>query len=207
MKIEKIEASKHITGRFLLYLEGGDPPLKVTEAEMLTFDLHRGRDLDEATLAELSEAGTLSGAKGRAAALIGSRPLSKQALIRRLTDKGETAEHAAAAADWLEEIGAVNDADYAALLVRHYGEMGYGARRLREKFYEKGVPKELWDDALLELTDPAEQIDRFLASKLRGRIPDEKERKRLSDALSRRGYDWGDIRAALRRVAETELTD
>jgi SOS response regulatory protein OraA/RecX len=56
------------------------------------------------------------------------------------------------------------------------------------------------EDALEEAPDNAAQIDRFLEQKLRGRQPDEKEKKRLSDALLRRGYPWGDVKAALNRL-------
>ena len=50
------------------------------------------------------------------------------------------------------------------------------------------------------MPDPAESIDRFLQTKLRGKRPDEKEKKRLSDALLRRGFFWPDVKAALNRL-------
>ena len=62
------------------------------------------------------------------------------------------------------------------------------------------MPRELWEEALEELPEPAEQIRRFLEGKLRGRTPDEKEKKRLSDALLRRGFGWGDVKAGLNRL-------
>ena len=81
--------------------------------------------------------------------------------------------------------------------------MGGGPGRIQEKLREKGVPRELWDEALEELPEAAGQIDAFLAGKLRGRVPDPREKKRLSDALARRGFSWGEIRSAwLRREAE-----
>ena len=78
--------------------------------------------------------------------------------------------------------------------------MGYGPQRVRDKLYEKGVPRELWEEALDQLPDNGEQIDRFLQSKLRGRTPEEKEKKRLTDALLRRGYSWSDVKAAWNRL-------
>ena len=58
----------------------------------------------------------------------------------------------------------------------------------------------------LEESDDA--IDRFVASRL-GRIesPDQKDIKRVSDALVRRGYSWSDIADALRRYTDTLDTD
>ena len=68
------------------------------------------------------------------------------------------------------------------------------------------MPREHWDTALEGMDDPAEAIDAFLRKKLRGaELSDPKVRKRLSDALARRGFRWEDISAGLRRLgAEPE---
>ena len=206
MRIERIEASKHKRGRVLVFLADG-ACLKITEQELLDFGLRAGDDLNEATLAKLKEAAGVSNVKATAADIIGKRAMSRAALEKKLKEKGASEADARYAAEWLEAIGAINDADYAALLVRHYGEMGYGPARVREKLYEKGVPRELWDDALDQLPEGGEQIDRFLQGKLRGRTPDEKEKKRLTDALLRRGYSWGDVRAAWNRLGSETWED
>ena len=59
------------------------------------------------------------------------------------------------------------------------------------------------EDTLQHMTDSkalGEAIDRFLQKKLMGRQPDRAERKKLSDALMRRGYGWEDIRSAMGRL-------
>ena len=206
MRIERLEASKHKRGRVLVFLADG-ACLKITEQELLDFGLRAGDDLNEATLAKLKEAAGVSNVKATAADIIGKRAMSRAALEKKLKEKGASEADARYAAEWLEAIGAINDADYAALLVRHYGEMGYGPARVREKLYEKGVPRELWDDALDQRPEGGEQIDRFLHGKLRGRMPDEKEKKRLTDALLRRGYSWGDVRAAWNRLGSETWED
>ena len=198
MRIERIEASKHKRGRVLVFLEDG-ACLKITEQELLDFGLRAGDRMDEAALNRLKEAAGVSNVKAAAAELIGKRAMSRATLEKKLREKGASADDARYAAEWLEAIGAINDADYAALLVRHYSEMGYGPARIRDKLYEKGVPRELWEEALEQLPDHGGQIDRFLQGKLRGRTPDEKEKKRLTDALLRRGFSWGDVRAAWSR--------
>ena len=199
MRIERIEATRHKRGRVLVFLEDG-ACLKITERELLDFGLRAGDDLDEETLAKLKEAAGVSNVKATAADLIGKRAMSRASLEKKLKEKGASEAEARYAAEWLEAIGAINDADYAALLARHYGEMGYGPQRVRDKLYERGVPRELWEEALDQLPDNGEQIDRFLQSKLRGRTPEEKEKKRLTDALLRRGYSWSDVKAAWNRL-------
>ena len=201
MTIERIEASRHKKGRVLVFLEDG-ACLRITEQELLDFGVRAGDELNDKTLQKLKEAAGVSNVKATAADLVGKRAMSRRDLERKLRDRGASEAEARYAAEWLEAIGAINDADYAAVLARHCADLGYGPQRVREKLYEKGVPRELWDDALDTLPDPAGQIDRFLVSKLRGRVPDEKEKKRLCDALARRGFAWPDIRAGWSRLGE-----
>ena len=198
MIIESIQRSRHRKGRILVYLADGSV-LKITEQELLDFGLRPGDDIDDGRLQALKEAAGVSDVRSAAADLIGRRAMSRAELEQKLRRKGASENDARYAAEWLEAIGALNDGEYAALLARHYAAMGYGPARVREKLREKGIPRELWDDALDTLPDSGGQIDRFLAAKLRGVPPDEKEKKRLSDALARRGYGWSDIQAAWRR--------
>jgi len=99
----------------------------------------------------------------------------------------------------MEELGYLNDAAYAVNVVRHYSAKGYGERKLRDELYRRGVPRDLWDEALQQAGSPDEALDAFIAKKLAGKTPDPKELKKVSDALARRGYHWNDISAALRR--------
>ena len=51
------------------------------------------------------------------------------------------------------------------------------------------------------------QIDRFLQSKLHGRAPEDKEKKRLTDALLRRGFSWGEVKSAWGRYGSEVWED
>lgn len=201
MQVERVEPSRHKKGRILVFLDDG-ACLKITEQELLDFGLRSGDELDEDTLRRLKEAAGVSNTRAAAADLIGKRAMSRRDLERKLQEKGANEAEARYAAEWLEAIGALNDAEYAAALARHYSGRGYGPARVREKLYEKGIPRELWEDALEQIPENDGQIDAFLAGKLRGREPDEKEKRRLTNALLRRGYPWGDIKAAWNRLGE-----
>lgn len=203
--VQKLEPSRHVRGRFLVWFEGATEPLKVTENEVVSFALSQGRTLEEEELSRLKEAGGLSSAKARGARMLGERPLSRRELTRRLVEKGETPEHAQAAVDWLEELGALNELEYARSIVRHYTARGYGAQKLRQEFQRRGVSRELWDQALEEQSDPVDRVVSFLEKKLRGQAQDPKLLKRATDALLRRGFRWEEIRAGLSRYgAEIE---
>ena len=203
MRIVELKPSRHGQGRFLAKLEDGDI-LRLTEEELLRFRLRQGMELDGEALEALRASAKASKAKAAAANIIGSRALSKRELTRRLVKKGNDETDAQAAADWLEDIGAVNDAAYAASLVRHYGEKGYGPARVREELRRRGVDRALWDEALEELPDPAGILDRLIQKKSGGDLRDRKELKRISDGLLRRGFAWCDVKDALRRYTEIE---
>ena len=197
MRVERIERSKHKQERVLVHLEGGDL-LRITESELLHFGLYVGLDVGPETVVQLHKCGARSETRVRAANMVSARPLSKRELARRLVQKGAAADDADAAVEYLENVGALDDAAYAAMLVRHYSAQGFGAARLRDELYRRGVPRELWDAALAETPDVQETLARVIASKTKGKPLNEKDTKRLADALLRRGFSWSEVRSALR---------
>jgi len=201
MQIIEIKRSERKKDRILVKLDSGDL-LRVTEEELLRFGLRAGMELDEEQIGALQSAAKTSSAKTVAANMIGSRALSKQELQRRLVRKGVEGSDARDAADWLEDIGAVDDAAYAAAIVRDYGRRGYGPARVREELRRRGVPRELWDEALEEMPESSDILDALIRKKCRGDLSDPKEIKRVSDGLLRRGFSWGEVKAALSRYAE-----
>ena len=201
MRIEEIRKSERKQGRFLIKLEDSSL-LRVTEEELLRFGLSVGMELDAGQIEALKVSAKTSSTKAAAANMIGSRALSKQELTRRLVRKGAEESDARAAADWLEDIGAVNDADYAAAIVRDYSRRGYGPARVREELRHRGVPRELWEEALEALPESDDTLDALIRKKIRGDLSDPREIKRVSDALLRRGFSWGEVRAALSRFTE-----
>lgn len=203
MQITEIKPSQHKKDRFLVELEDGSI-LRATEEELLRFSLRAGLELDGQMLEALHASARKSAVRAEAANMIGSRPLSKKELTRRLVRKGADAEDAGAAADWLEDIGAVNDREYAALLVRHYAGKGYGRARIREEMRRRGVDRELWDGALEELPDQTETLDRLIQKKCRGDLSDRREVRRVSESLMRRGFSWSEVKEALRRYTELQ---
>lgn len=199
MRITRIENSKHVQERVLVYLEEGDP-LRITQNELLQFGLYQGMDLSPDLVVQLQNTGRRSESRAAAARMASGRMLSRKELTDRLNRKGVDPDTAEETADWLEALGAVDDAAYAGVIARHYAASGYGPGRVRQELQKRGIPRELWEDALSQLPDSADAIDGFLKKKLGGRTPDHAMLKKLSDALLRRGFSWNDIRPALNRL-------
>lgn len=170
--------------------------------ELLEFQLKPGLLLEGEALERLEDACRYDQVRRKAAELAAARLLNSGQLQRKLTEKGADPEHARRAAQRLRELGAVDESAYADTVVRHYARKGYGARRIRAELQRHLVPGEYWEDALAQLEDPAEVLDRLVESKLRGKEADRQTLKKLADALCRRGYSWEQVRSALRRREE-----
>ena len=205
MRIEKLSPSRHKQGRWLVQLEDGSL-LRVGEEQMADFALYTGMELEEETVQALLEASAESALREKALSLVTQRPHARVELIRKLAEKGARPEQAEKTADWLERLGLLNDREFAAALVQHCSAKGYGPMKLKDELYRRGVPRQLWEEALAQAEDPAAAIDRFLSRRWKGERPDRKECKRAADALARRGYLWQDISEGLTRYTQ-ELWD
>ena len=207
MVIQELKPSKRVEGRWLAVLEDGSI-LRVSESEVIDFALYTGKELTEEEGEALCASARRSELKGKALNLVTRKPLSRRELERKLKEWEATEEESAALCDRMEELGYLNDAAYAAMVVRHYCAKGFGEKKLRDELYRRGVPRDLWDAALEQASDPAESIDALVAKKLAGKNPDRKELEKVSAALLRRGYSWSDVRDAMGRYgAETDDYD
>ena len=197
MKLEKLEPLDSPNYLRLIFEDG--KRLKAPAFKVVELGLTPGAEVTPEVFLALENAQSLASCKERAVRILTASGLSKKELQKRLVQKGESGEDAEAAVAWLEELHLIDDLETAKQLVRSACLRGYGAARAKSILYEKGIPKELWDEALAELSEMDNAIDTFLRRKLDGRTLDAKQIKKTVDALLRRGHSYHDIQAGLRR--------
>lgn len=197
MKLEKLEPLDSPNYLRLIFEDG--KRLKAPAFKVVELGLTPGAEVTPEVFLALENAQSLASCKERAVRILTASGLSKKELRKRLVQKGESEEDAEAAVAWLEELHLIDDLETAKQLVRSACLRGYGAARAKSILYEKGIPKELWDEALEELPEMDDAIDTFLRRKLDGRTLDAKQIKKTVDALLRRGHSYHDIQAGLRR--------
>ena len=197
MKLEKLEPLDSPNYLRLIFEDG--KRLKAPAFKVVELGLTPGAEVTPEVFLALENAQSLASCKERAVRILTASGLSKKELQKRLVQKGESEEDTEAAVAWLEELHLIDDLETAKQLVRSACLRGYGAARAKSILYEKGIPKELWDEALAELSEMDGAIDTFLRRKLDGRTLDAKQIKKTVDALLRRGHSYHDIQAGLRR--------
>ena len=198
MRIESIEQTRSPQGKLRLRFEGGESML-VLPAVITELGLYAGLDVPEAGMDSLREQNAAASAKNRAVRILSAAAVSKNELEHRLVQKGESPEHAAQAAEWLDSLRLLDDRALAAQLVRSAAAKGYGEARVRQLLYAKRIPREFWEEALAQMPDQSGAIDEVLSKRFRGKAPDRAECRRATDALLRRGHRWQDIQNALER--------
>lgn len=201
MKIESLREPTVRGGRYTVTLDDGRR-LRLEQSTVGEFALYPGRELTAEELDQIRAANQRASAKARAVRIISATNVSKKDLERRLVQKGETPELASEAVQWLTELNLLDDLETARQLAQSAARKGYGAARIRQILYQKGIDRQLWDEAMEELPEPDDAIDRFLQSRFKGEKPDERETKRAVDALLRRGHRWADIRSAIARYTD-----
>jgi regulatory protein len=165
-----------------------------------------GLELTDEEMKDLRISAEKMSAKMRAVRIVAASNVSKTDLEQRLIRKGESQSSAREAVQWMSDLNLVDDAETAHQLVQQCIRKGYGVARAKQALYEKRIPKEYWEQALADYPDQTEVIMAFLRSHIKNDA-DERQKKRVVDALIRRGHSYGQIRTAMRQLDFDEFQE
>ena len=195
MKVESLKTAPDRAGRYWVTFDDGSK-MGLYRQTVEDFALYSGKELDEQAAEALRTAAGQMSAKMRAVRIVSAASVSRRDLEARLVRKGEDPQQAKEAVAWMEDLHLVDDRATAEQVVSSCISKGYGLMRAKQALYEKRIPKEYWDEALVDYPDQTEKITAFLKSRLDA-DSDEKQVRRAVDALIRRGHNYGTIRRAL----------
>lgn len=163
------------------------------------FSLYAGLELTDEQMKSLQTAAGRMSAKMRAVRIVSASGVSKKDLEQRLIHKGESPADAKTAVQWLSELDLLDDQKTAEQVVRRCIDKGYGVNRAKQALFEKRIPKEYWEDALEDYPDQSDFICSYLQSHLDA-AADMKDRRKVIDALIRRGHSYPAIRREMEKL-------
>ena len=199
MRIDVLKTAPDRAGRYWVTLEDGSK-MALYRQTVEDFGLYTGLELSDEDMEKLRSAAGKMSAKMRAVRIVSATNVSRRDLEDRLIRKGEDPDQAKEAVKWMEDLHLVDDRSTAEQIVRSCISKGYGMARAKQALYEKRIPKQYWEDVLMEYPDQEEKIEAFLRSRLTG-DSDQKDVKRAIDALIRRGHGYGVIRRILNQLS------
>lgn len=184
-----------MVGRFKVSFSDGSV-LKLYKQTVQDFGLYTGLELNEEECEHLQKAAMQMSAKMRAVRIISAGSVSKRDLQQRLIQKGEDELCAKQAVSWLEEMDLLDDQKTARQIVERCIAKGYGLARAKQALYEKRIPKEFWQEALAEYPSQTDAIRNYVQAHLKD-PEDAKMKKKVIDALIRKGHSYHEIRLVL----------
>ena len=163
-----------------------------------------GREIDDDELKEIIDKSNERRAKEKALWLISYRSHSKKELFDKLKRSFDE-DSAQKAVDRMEELGLINDEEFAKLYARKLvNGKKMSVKAAEFELYRKGIDKITAEQVLGELEyDPQTQIIEFITKKYKN-INDEKIKRRAVAALQRKGYSWEEIKQAIESLVSEE---
>lgn len=201
MRITDVAATKK--GRLAIFVDG-EFLFSLHPDTYAASRLSIGDETDPQALEDLRCESEIKSAKERALRLLAGQDYTHKQLVeklRRYTDD----EAAREAARRMEELGLIDDADYAMRCARDLVRLRhFSPRRAAQELRRRGVGDEEIEAALAQFEgdDPREAIARIVLKKYPRIFEDEKTEKRAVGGLTRLGYAYGDIRYVLAHFEE-----
>lgn len=200
MIITDIQPRRHRLSQLFI---DGEAAVKVDTETWLRSGLTIGDEIDDERLHRLLQASAAHRAHEKALYLLEHRAHSKKELADKIARAEFDREAANAAAERMEELGLVDDEQYARRLAQElFTRKNYGARRVKQELRQKGIADEIIALVIEEFSpeddETVEKIREIIERKYPAAREDEKIRRRAINALQRYGYTMDDIFTVLK---------
>lgn len=173
--------------------------LLALDSELCEIRLKVGMELDSERLLELVRESHVKRAKSRAMWYLSRSSMPKEKLRKKLAEKFP--DYAAvAASDRAEELGFVDDAEYAKRKLQLLIDNKKVSVKMAAKMLLlEGVGREDVDAAVMEAEyDPTSAILTLVERKYKNKLSDKKDFQNTVAALMRKGFSYSEIRNALK---------
>ena len=205
--LTKISPTKQ--GRLALFFDD-EFKFSVDLDTIAEFALQKDMSFTEEEYQELFQKTQYKKAKDRAFKLLGYKSYTRFLLKQRLLREDFSEEVVDEVLDRTEELGFINDADYARRCAADLLNLKkYSFSRIRQELRRRGISDLNIDETLENLAeevDPQVQISEIIRKKYSKCLSDEKGKRKTVNALLRLGYNYSQIRQAMNEF-EIELDD
>ncbi len=178
-------------------LESGEKTL-VDISVCEEFSVFEGKEISSEKLREITDISNYRRTFNRAVWYVERGSLSRKKLCQKLKTAGFKKPYIEKAVARLTELGLINDGELAERLAENLLKSGVSKREALQKMMLKGIPCELARNTLdMFECDPAEQIMLLINKHYLQKLETEEGVKKVYAALSRKGFNYSDIKKAL----------
>ena len=199
MLITSIEKQKRSKKRWNIYVEG-DFFCGLYADTILKYGLHVNQDFNEAKLHEIKDYDEYIYGKESALNYLSYRIRTTSEIKKKLKEKKVTSKTSGKIIKYLEDAGLINDEEFARTLIEeNIKRKPVGIKVLKQKLFEKGVPKQIGEKVLESVFEKVSEKELALQNfnklipKLKGKEKIE-QKKKVYEFLTRKGFSYDVIR-------------
>lgn len=191
------------TGKHLCEITLEGKTVKIDNDIVLEQALKKGDEISEKRLEQLITLSENKRALSRSVWYIERGDLSKKALCDKLKRAGFCAGAIDYATARMQELGLINDSDYAARLAERLLSDSVSRREAVIKMQNKGFSFSQAKEALeMFECDETEQIKALIIKKYKTKLTDEESVRKVFAALQRKGFSYSNIKTVLNQYSE-----
>jgi regulatory protein len=200
MIITAIEPQKKRASRVSIFIDG-EFAFGLSLDALAELGLKKGQSVTAESAEQWKTTAEFDEAKNAAFTMLTRRIRSEKEIRDKLRKKKFTDPIIQRVVTRLYELKLLSDENFAEALVREKLKRPIGKQALKTKLYQKGIARDTIDSVLESADLNADELCLKAAEKKvkllsRERDP-QKKKKKLSDFLARRGFDWETIRNAM----------
>lgn len=201
MKITGIKPARH--RQTTVFLDG-EGTLLDTETFLLS-GFREGDEISHEQWQELCERSVNNRAYEKALYLLEYRAHARGELLTKIC-REYPKEAALLAVARVEELGLINDLDFAVRLAEELTcQKGYGKARVKADLGRRGIDREIIDRVISSLPeDQRESCKNWMMKKCKTPPADSKEQAKLLSGAVRRGFDYATAKAVLKEIVLEE---
>ncbi|MBN1351279.1 RecX family transcriptional regulator [candidate division KSB1 bacterium] len=210
-EITRVEPQKRNKKRRSIFLDG-EFAFGVDEELIYKYELYEGSRINLDTVGKILEEEEFKRALDKALRFLAYRARSEKEMRDKLVQSGYDEDTIVRVITILKEKKYINDKEFASLFVRERLRLRpSGQYLLKHELKQKGIPEEIVNNTLADIfseysqTEIARDLIRKKENSYRNLEPNIR-RKRLTDFLLRRGFDW-DIVAIVMEEWQNESND
>ncbi len=196
--ITDLKQAKGRGKRLHIYLDG-EFTCTIDQFTAYKHRLKIGQEISVDILEEITLESELSSGFEKAIDLISKTPKTKKQVYDYLKEKGYLPKLCYAIVEKLCEYKYLDDEQYASMYINTYLNK-YGKRKLMFNLAQKGINKQIIDNAIEEIENQNKAVELIAKKYLKNKEPTRENIEKLYRHLANKGFDWQDINAVVSKI-------
>lgn len=199
----KIQATTYNDKKNTFIVEIENEKLEISYPIFEKYQISTGKDIDEKTYEDLTYESHFQNAKNKVLLYLSYTQRTEKQVLDKLKKMGLDYQTSLKLINEFKDLGLLDDEAFAIKYAEEKSIRGESKRKIKSRLYQKGLPQDLIAIALNALPDEDESTKALSYIKKKfNSLDDDKTRQKAYNQLAYRGFNYSDIKRAIRLFNE-----